>query len=642
MYIGAAYYPELWDETEVEKDIAQCRAYGINCLRIGEFAWGKMEPREGVFELDWLERVVDQLHAAGIASVLCTPTCTPPRWMLNRYPELRQVMPNGERGDVSSRCHPCKTVPLMREKNRAIVTALAKRFGDHPGVIGWQIDNELHAYHDGCYCEHCIRAFRDYLKEKYGTPERLNDAWGMHRWSLDYESFDAVEPPRPDQWRHPSLLTEWRAFQNLQIDTYVDEQAEILHRYTSVPIGTDLMPTNGLGYERVCEHLDVVQFNHYDRAENLPAIAFRYDYCRPVKARPFWVTETQVGWNGSEFSANGYRPVGNCYANTWLPIAMGAEMNLYWLFRAHPNGHELAHGAVLSSCGRPYRVSEEIREAAKEIEVCRDFLEQSRVASKIAIHYSDIAERNFRSAPMLEQFHYQKSIASHFHAAFTQENVDLIGTSHSLNGYDVLFSPFLTTIDEPTHERIMAWVEQGGTWVAGPMTDTMTDYTAKPTHAPFFRLEEDGGVYTKYQKPIANNVFRAVWNDGTPMEISGCYDAFETVDSKSLATYEGGEFGGYSVVTERAVGKGRVILLGSMPSVRDVQKLIDYSPRVHASDNLRVVHRSGARNGMILLELANQTGSVELERTYRDLIHGRTLCGTVELKPYEVLVLEEC
>lgn len=642
MYIGAAYYPELWEGSEIEKDIEQCKQLGINCLRVGEFAWGKMEPSEGQYDFSWLLRVVDRLYAAGIPTVLCTPTCTPPRWFLNKYSETRTVSPTGVRQAVSSRCHPCKTSPLMRQKNREIVTKMAEIFGSHPGVIGWQIDNELFVYNNGCYCELCKRAFHGYLKEKYGSVKALNQRWGMSRWSLEYADFEEIEPPLPDEWRHPSLRTEWRLFHCEQIYSYINEQADILHRYTKAPVGTDMMPNNTLSYYRANEKLDVIQFNHYDTAERLPLLAFDYNFLRPIKDRPFWVTETQVGWNGSEFAENGYRPEGNCYANTWMPVAMGAEMNLYWLFRTHAGGHELAHGALLSTCGRPYRVSEEVARASAEIEKCHPFLENSRIRSDIAIHYSSTAEHNFSSAPMLKGFSYRGTLCHRIHEAFRHTNVDVIDVAHSLDSYRTLISPFLTTVDADTKERIVQWVRDGGTWIVGPMSDIMTDHTVKPTHAPFFFLEELAGVYTKYQKPIGNDVFTAVWSDGEPLEISCCYDAFEPTDSQSLAIYEKGEFAGMSVVTERKLGKGRVILVGSVLSHDGWRKLAAYRPLCEASENVRLVERSGERNGMIALELENKEGYVVLKDTYVDLIGGGTVTGRVELAPYGGLVLERC
>ena len=153
IYLGAAYYPELWSKEEIEKDIARCKEYGINCLRIGEFAWGEMEPREGEFHFEWLKELVDKLYENGIYTVLCTPSATPPRWLLNKYPETRMTMHDLIRADVSSRCHTCKTSPVMREKNRIIVTKMAETFAGHKGVIGWQIDNEIYPYSEGCYCE---------------------------------------------------------------------------------------------------------------------------------------------------------------------------------------------------------------------------------------------------------------------------------------------------------------------------------------------------------------------------------------------------------------------------------------------------------------------------------------------------------
>ena len=505
MYIGAAYYPELWDENEIEQDITRCKEAGVNCLRIGEFAWGKMEKAEGSYDFSFFERVVDRLYTAGIYTVMCTPTCTPPRWFLEKYEETRSVYQDGRRQEVSSRCHPCKTSPIMRAKNREIVTEMAKVFGSHKGIVGWQIDNELLDYGGGCFCELCVGAFREYLKKKYVTVEALNEAWGMSRWSLDYPAFEYVLPPRKEQWRHPSLRTEWRRFQNEQICTYIDEQAEILRRYTDAPIGTDMMPMNTLSYYRATKNLDVVQFNHYDSAEMLYRKAFDYDFLRPIKERPFWVTETQVGWNGSEYAANGYRPEGNCYMNTWMPVAMGAEANMYWLFRAHRAGHELAHGALFSACGRAYRVTEEVKKASDEIMECRDFLENSRIRSEIAIHYSSVSEHNFLSAPILENFRYRSYLDKKVYQAFKNCNVDIIDVEHSLDGYKTLISPFLSAIDGDTADRIRHWIEDGGIWIVGPMSDIMTDYTARPTHAPFFFLEELAGVYTKCHWTVRNS-----------------------------------------------------------------------------------------------------------------------------------------
>ena len=643
LYLGAAYYPELWEEAEIEKDIARMKEAGLNCVRIGEFAWGKMEPKEGKFELGWLKKIVDRLYENGISTVLCTPSATPPRWLLTKYSETRMVMHDLIRADVSSRCHPCKTSKVMREKNRLIVTKMAEAFQGDPAVIGWQVDNEIYPYNEGCFCEHCKAAFRVWLKDKFGTVEALNNAWGMARWSLSYDSFSDIQPPYPRQWRHPSLRKAWRDFQYAQVKSYIEEQAEILHNFGFHNVGTNMMQHNSMSFYKTNEQLDVAQYNHYEAACDLADTAFGFDFVRCVKDKPFWVMETQVGWNGSEYAEGGYRPAGECYANTMLPFARGAQMNLYWLLRTHPNGHEMAHGALYSPAGRAYKVTEEVQRAALDLKKCRDFLENSCICSEIALHYSSTALNCFESAPLVKGFNYRAELLKKYYAAFRHHNVDVIDTQHDLSGYKVLLSPFLAVADENgLKRRVTKWVEDGGTWIVGPMSDIMDENVRRCTRSAFGFLEDLAGVYVKYQRPIHNDVFRAKWKHDGECGISLWYDAFECQEgTKSLAHYTAGEFAPYSVITERKVGKGRVIVVGSVLSHADILRLVGIPPIAEAGENVTLTYRSGAQSGIIAVETAGVSGRLYLNGEYKDILTERLLSGSIELAPYEVLVLNQ-
>jgi len=643
IYVGAAYYPEMWDEGEIDKDIERCKEFGINVLRVGEFAWGKMEPKEGEFNFGWLVKVVDKLYENGISTVMCTPTCTPPRWLMDKYEETRTVGADGKRADVSSRCHVCKTSPVARKKNAVIVTEMAKTFAGHKGIIGWQIDNEIFPYDGGCYCPLCKSAFQGYLKDKWGSIKELNKAWGLARWSLSYDGFEDIKPPYPEQWKHPSLRKAWWDFQCRQIKMYVDEQAEILHSFGAKNVGTDMMPTHRLGYYSVNEKLDVVQFNHYDRAENLSKTAFSYDFMRCVKDKPFWVTETQVGWNGSEYADSGYRPAGNCYANTLLPVARGAEMNMYWLFRTHPNGHEMGHGALFSPAGRAYRVSGEVKLAAEHLERCSQFLTKTEIKSWIALHYSNSAVVSFDCAPIIKNLDYRNILIEKYYTAFAHYNVDVIDVPHSLNGYKVLISPFLAVADENGfRERVTEWVKEGGVWLAGPMTDIMNGEVSRYTTAVYGFLEEFAGVYVKYQKPIDNDVFKAEWSDGAECGIGICFDAFELADgTESLAKYTEGEFSGLSVITQRKIGKGKVILVGSVLSHTDILRLVNVKPIAKASDNVILTARTGEVSGIIAVETHNEEGFAELDGEYLNLINGERVSGRITVPPYGAVALKK-
>ena len=642
-YIGAAYYPEMWPAEAVDGEIAKMKELGVNCVRVGEFAWSRMEPEEGKFDLAWLENVCDKMYAAGIAVIMCTPSATPPKWLTDKYPETLNVQSNGVPSQFGGRCHVCKSSPVMREKNRIIVRKMAELFGKHPAVIGWQLDNEIFHYGDGCFCPLCRERFTEYLKDKYKTVAALNAAWGTARWSQTYDGFDKVIPPRHDTWNHPSLVAEWMRFQDETIISYIREQAETVRGYSDAPIGTDMMPMLELSHEKMNAALDVVQINHYDRADELYRTLFLYDQMRPIKERPFWNTETQAGWNGSAFSASGSRPEGNCYVNTWLPVAKGGEMNLYWHWRAHPNGHEIGHGAVCSSSGRFYRVAEEIKRAAAEFRKCAAFLNGTRVESDIAIHCSATAAVDFHAAPILENFDYRDILLHNYYPPFRHHNVDLIDTGHDVDGYSVVISPFLANVEENgLKERMLRWVEEGGTWIVGPMSDIMTDYASRYANAPYSFLEEAVGVYTKFEQPIDDAQVFARWTeDGAPLAVSRCYDAYELRGAEALAEYAGGGLEGYACIARRSVGKGSIILLGSVIGGDDLLRLVAIPPIAEASENVALIERGGDAEGVIAAEIENKEGYAVFEGRYKNLVTGDTVEGKTVIPPYSVLVLQK-
>ncbi|MBQ7907421.1 MAG: beta-galactosidase [Clostridia bacterium] len=647
-YIGAAYYPELWDKEEIKKDVDRMKSVGINCVRVGEFAWSTMEKIEGVFDFELFKYMADTLYENGIYTILCTPSCTPPRWLFEKYPDAMRTKSNDfvkVQPQVHSRCHLCKSHKGVREKNRIIAEQMAKAFANHPGVIGWQIDNELFTYDDGCFCESCAKGFREYLKNKYKTIENLNKKWGMYRWSLDYTSFDQIEPPVINSWENPSRRTEWQTFQNSLIYSYVEEQAEAIRKYSSTPIGTDMMNGgNELSYKEINKCLDVVQHNHYDEEKDLYKAIFFFDFCRTIKDVPFWVTETQPGWNGGAGAYNGYRRPEHCYMNSLAPIAKGAEMNLYWLYRCHPNGHELGHGAVFSTAGRASSVSGAIKKLSQDLGKCDSFLSSTKVSSKIALTYSSTASISIRHAPIVAYLdhHFKDTIIDTFYDAFRHYNVDVIETDKCLDGYRVIFSPVLTCIDEDGFkDRVIEWVKNGGTWIVGPLSDIMTQYTSKYTSAPYSTLEELCGVYTVYQIPMEDRRFKIRWSDGTESTTAlGC-DAYQVKDAKSLATYEGFDLEGYTAVAERQLGKGKVILLGTAPDHDSLRRLSGEKPILEASKNISLTERNGKENGIIVMEIENKEGYIVLDKPYYEILSEKTLCGTVAVKPYTALFLKE-
>ena len=296
-YFGAAYYPELWPAAQVAQDIALMREAGMNCMRMGEFAWSRMEPQPGRYDFDWLHAVVDQLAAAGIAAILGTPTATPPIWLIEQHPEVLGVSDQGVVKQHGARRHACPTNPVYRDFCARIVTQMAREFGQDPNVIGWQIDNEIYVTNPGpvgCCCRVCQQKYHEAMRQRYGTIAALNAAWGTGLWSQEYQSFEQLPIPRTDTWHHPALQQTWMQAQSDACVDFVHAQADILHRLVTQPVGTDMMPLLGLSYEKMHRKLDVVQFNHYNDKDNLWHTVFWMDYLRTLKETPFWSTETST------------------------------------------------------------------------------------------------------------------------------------------------------------------------------------------------------------------------------------------------------------------------------------------------------------------------------------------------------------
>ena len=648
-YLGAAYYPELWDKSEIEKDVLRMKSAGINCVRVGEFAWATMEPREGEYDFSLFKYMLDVMYENGIYTVLCTPSCTPPRWAFEKHPDalrVRSLRFQRTQVEHQARIHSCKSHKGIRYENARIAEKMAEALGSHPGVIGWQIDNEIYPYDYGCYCDRCQEGFREYLKNKYETIENLNQKWCMDRWSLTFDSFAQIKAPSEGAWEHPSLQTEWLFYQNDLIYSYVKEQVDAVRKHSKAPIGTDMMNEEQLlSYDKMNSFLDVVQHNHYNDQKDLYKTLFFYDFVRTLKDRPFWITETQPGWNGGAAAYNGYRDSGHNYINSLAPIAKGGEMNLYWLFRCHRAGQEMGHGALFNTSGRANSVSVTTKKLYDDLQKAESFLDNTKVKSKIALTYSACSVVNFRYAPIVAYLdkHIEDRLIENFHDAFRHHNIDIIETSNKLEGYEVIMSPLLADIHENGFkDRIIKWVENGGTWIVGPLTDIMTEYTAKYVNAPYSILEELCGVYTKYQIPVEEKEYTARLYDGTEFNIYlGC-DAYELKGAKSLAEYENvPDIKGLCAIAEKQVGKGKVILLGTAPSRDILLRLVDKAPNAVASSNLSVIKREGTENGLIVMEIENREGYIDLDSEYYDILNEKTVSGRVTVKPYEALFLKK-
>ena len=650
-YLGVAYYPEDWDESEVDRDVGRLKSCGINVVRIAEFAWHRMEPHPGEFDFSFFHRVVDKMHAAGIGVVLGTPTATPPRWLIRLYPDVVIEHASGRTAQHGGRRHCCSNNAHYNEYSLRIVEKMAQEFADDPGVIGWQIDNEIYAFNQGCFCPDCQAKFRERMREKFGTIDALNEAWNLNLFSQWYDDFADIPAPR-DAWHNPHLRMEWDIFQNESHAAFVIRQAEIMKKYIHVPIGTDIMPVNGMDYRKLNEHLDVIQFNHYNVPENLHHEAFWFDYIRTLKDHPFWNTETATRWNGSAEITQSLKPDGFCRANSWMPVALGGEANMYWLWRTHWAGHELVHGAVLDSSGREMLATGEVREVSEGFDKASGFVEGTKVKTDVALHFSSLIWNMHASQPVVEGWKYAETLQNAFYRPMTDLGLrpDVIDAAEALDKYRLIFTPMMMTLEEADlGSRMAQWVKNGGTWVVGPLTDVRSIHGTRYRDRYYGILEELTGVKWMYGVPDREGRVSAAWADGAKFEGNTWFEISEPCGEDALVSVIGGHkaIEGKSLVIRRKAGKGCVILLGTVPSAADMQRIVKIAcaesgvrvPEVDGS--VMVSPRSGeAGEGVIFVEYADQPAAVTIDSPMLNLLTGETVQGKAEIEPYGVLVLK--
>ena len=665
-YFGSDYYPEDWSDEELVKDAEKMRECGMNVARIAEFAWSKMEPREGHFEFAWLHRVVDTLAQYGVATILGTPTATPPVWLGRKYPDIFLEQESGRRRAHGGRRHCCSNNPHYREYCARIVEKMAQEFADDENVIGWQIDNEIYAAAHwwtgqsavvGCFCPVCQEAFRRRLQAKFGTPEAMNKAWNLGVFSQEYSDFDEVPAPR-DAWVNPHQRLEWNTFQQESHIAFVHMQADILHKYVHVPVGTDIMPVHGLDYVKLHEKLDVVMFNHYNEPKNLWTLPFWFDMLRPLKKGvPFWNTETATCWNGSNSIDQSVKPEGFCYANSLMPLALGGEANLYWLWRTHWGGHELMHGAVLDASGRPMHIYDEVCRTGRAMRKAAEFLNATRVKTSIALHFPTRIWNMFAAQPVLPPatMPYLDTVRPYFYKPLQAElqRCDIIESGSALDDYRLLVTPMCLTLEENgMAERIRKWVEAGGVWIVGPLTDVRDIEGARYRDRPFGMLEEMTGVIWKYALPDRDGEVVCQWEDGTPVKTGPWLELYEA-DQKSLAKVVSaphGALNGKSILLRKRVGKGVVYVLGALMELEAMRRLYrmamaDAKIAPEEGDGLSFLaaERVGENglHGKVLLEYAGKGGEYQLDFSAKEILSGKEYTpGRIKVEPYQMLVLK--
>ncbi len=454
IHFGAAYYPEHWLEERWPEDIRLMQKVGFTVVRMAEFAWSVLEPQEGVYQFDWLDRAIELLAESGISTVLGTPTAAPPSWLIQTYPDILPIDENGQRVQFGNRTHYCVNAPQFHVAARRIADAMGAHFGSNPHVIGWQLDNE---YGRICYCDHCRNKFQAYLKERFGSLDVLNERWTTRYWSQTYSDWEQI--PLPIGYHNPGLMLAFRQFVTESYRRYQAVQIEALrpHLAEDVWITHNFMGWfDSYDHYQLAEDLDLASWDWYigtgrfDYLETGP----KHDLTRGFKRKNFWLMETQPG-NVNWSTVNNKLWLGESRLMGWHAIAHGADALLYWQWRGALNGQEQYHGTLIDQSGQPRPFYAEAQWLGRELGKVGQLLAGSRVSADVAI-INDYASRwSIQAQPHHQDFDYVEHLVN-YHRPFAKLGipVDVISTDAPVSGYDLVIAPALILMTEAWADKL--------------------------------------------------------------------------------------------------------------------------------------------------------------------------------------------
>ncbi len=658
VYYGAAYYPEAWNFETVEQDIEYMKEANMNVVRVAEFAWSIMEPREGEFQFDWLHGLIEVLHENGIDVVLGTPTATPPAWLGEKYPEIYRVNEDGTQQTHGARKNYNYSCDTYRVKCRVIVDKMAREFGQKPGVIAWQTDNEFSVHYD--FSDETRAKWHAWLKKEYETIDKLNEKWCTVLWSQSYNHFGQVPMPVSYVWHHPSLRMAWYRFTNEEIDSFQLEQIHAIKKHSGLPVTHDGMPGQTINYEMLFDDLDFMAVNNYHSFEAYDRIQSNYDRMRGYHMGYHWLFENAPNYSGGGRKGQTWfvhQPVGGMQAAIWMNYALGGQGAMFWLFRQHWAGQEMPHGSIISSWGKPAANFDALKELGNNLKSNSDFLMENPVApAKAAIFWSHENLQGFRIEEYANGIHYYNDWTYRFYRPLADQFIhrDVLGPAQEIQSYQLLFAPMMPYIPNGLRKELRAWVEKGGILVLGPMSGYRTrEWTSFKDHA-MGALEDWIGIHVDTRIPIGASrreaevpfMLEFASNLEIPdAEASLWSEALSTEKGTVLATYKTGMHSGEPAIIENKVGEGMVVVLGTDPGEVAYGKLASHyagelgiQPMASGDKGIVVSPRGG--EGQVIINLYNKKSSLELSREIkRDQLTGKKINSRkIQLQPYQVIV----
>ena len=656
---GGDYNPNQWPREVWNEDMRLFKKAGINSATVNVFSWAKLQPNEETYDFSELDDVIDMLGKENFDIVLATSTAAMPAWLAKKYPEVTRVDFEGRRHKFGQRHNHCPNSPVWRRYARQLASELAKRYGKNPHVTCWHINNE---YNTGCYCENCEKAFRVWLRKKYGSLEALNAAWNTEFWGHTFYDWDEIVAPNSLADGMGFGWTRKTAFAGISLDydrflsdslleNYKMERDAIREHDPDTPITTNLMGTyKGLDYFKWAKEMDIVSWDNYP-AYNTPwsETAMRHDLMRGLKNQPFMLMEqtpSQQNWQ----AYNSLKRPGQMRAQSYQTIAHGADTIQFFQLRRSKGACEKFHGAVISHSGsEETRVFQECSQLGAELAALGSQLLGADNPAQVGIlfDWDNYWALEYTSGPSVD-LKYCNQIHQYYRYFYDRHiPVDMVPMDGDFSRYKAIVAPVLYMVKEGVAEALTAFVEAGGTLITGFMSGIVDQSDNVHLGGYPGPLRKLCGVWAEEIDALAPEQSNTLnFMDGSQSKCGLLCDILHLEGAQALAVYGEDFYAGAPAVTKNAYGKGTVYYVGTQPEAQGLDKILDsltgqgeIHPLIPDRTQLEVTRR--VKDGTEFWFILNLTGKPQpLPESFAgetDMLTGEK---AGDLKPFDAILVK--
>lgn len=625
MHTGVCYFPEHWPSDRWETDIERMADAGIEYVRMAEFAWNRMEPEPGTYDFEWLAEAVELVGDYGMQAVLCTPTATPPKWLIDEYPSVRRVEADGTPLEFGSRRHYCYNSPIYRRESRRIIEQMVDRFAGSEDVAGWQTDNEFGCHETvRCHCENCTTAFRTWLRERYDDIESLNDEWGNAFWSQEYNSFAEVDLPGrtpANEQQHPSRMLDYQRFASDSVVEYNRLHVDILREaddswFVTHNFMGDFEPLDAFD---VTADLDFAAWDSYptlhaqeapdtpdpesEEAASMQRVGdpdltgMNHALYRGASDGAFWVMENQSGdIRAYPYSAEPADGMMRLWAHQ--AVAHGADTVSYFRWRRCTFGQEQYWGALNNYDGSPDRGVVEAVDAAADFDELPDLDATSGAVALLLDYDSMWALHNERHTP---DFDYWAHMRAYYRALRARGvTVDIVSTVTTLDEYSAVIAPSLHLVDDDLATRLAGYAERGGELLLTVRTATKNEHDRFRDELAPGPLSSALGARIEQHESLAPGLDTRVSYDGETYDYRTWGEWIQPEGATVVGQHESGVGSGEPAVVRNDHGKGHVAYVGVWPEASLADALVvalleraDLPVTEQLPENVRLTERDG-------------------------------------------------